>query len=346
MTLRATLGVNDKIQGLSLEPFLAWNARAKPEVNISIDEPKSAAAQLAQGTRVIYRWSGDDHAHENHDARAFVRRLHNEAPAGCILQLGNEPGRESLERLNNWSLDALDECERLGRIGSLFGFATGEPEPEDWRVVRPSVIQAKRKGHWVNVHQYFNRTVAQSIPWHINRHLDIYREFGADTPQLVIGELGCAVDYDPHAGWVGALSIPAFLAELGAAQREYVKHGIPSCIYLWGLWDRSPRFRIQDFPELLDGIVQLNATIGAGEGEEMAVPGYVRVTTKQAGATVNVRAAASISAPIVTTVKTGDWAKRLGAAVKNGAYTWQPVVVDKTETTHVHGYVALEVIEV
>lgn len=66
--MRATLGVNAKLQGISAEPFLEWNGRARPAVNVHIDEPKAAAAQMAQGTQVIYRWSGDDHAHERYDA--------------------------------------------------------------------------------------------------------------------------------------------------------------------------------------------------------------------------------------------------------------------------------------
>ena len=199
--MAATLSASDKIAGISLEPFAAFHAAARPDVNVCIDEVKSAEMQLAQGTVVIFRWSGDDRAHENYEPKEFVQRLHSEAPPDCVLQLGNEPGKGNIELLDAWTVSALDECERLGRKAALYGWATGEPEPADWPRLRRSMTRAKEGGHWVNVHQYFDGHVSRSLRWHIGREVDIYATYGAATPPIVIGELACAVNYDPYAGW-------------------------------------------------------------------------------------------------------------------------------------------------
>ncbi len=85
----------------------------------------------------------------------------------------------------------------------------------------------------------------------------------------------------------------------------------------------------------------------SGEGNEMAVPGYVQAKTKQAGANVNVRGGPGLKHAAVTTVKTGDWVKRLpGGTISADGYTWANVAVDKDASSHVHGWVAEQVIEV
>ena len=77
------------------------------------------------------------------------------------------------------------------------------------------------------------------------------------------------------------------------------------------------------------------------------VPGYVKAKTRQAGVNVRVRLGPGLKYAPVTTVKTGDWVKRLpGSTINADGYTWAQVAVDKTADSHVHGWVATEVIEV
>lgn len=337
------LGVNALIQGISLEPLLAFNAVAHSPVHVVIDEPKAAAALLAQGSQVIFRWSDDDHAHERHKPKEFVQHLHAMAPPGCILQLGNEPGRQSLELLDAWTVSALDECERLGRKAGIFAFATGEPEPDDWKRMRRSVGQARAGGHWLILHEYFDGYVRRSVPWHIGRFNNAYAVFGAGTPQIVIGELACAVNYDPYAGWQSYLTAEAYAVELIEAQKIYAQRGIPSCVFVWGPWDRTTTFEIRGEAVIQRAIIDYNA---GREEDDVPVPGYVQVRTKQSAAAVNVRSGPGLRYAPVTVTRTGDWAKRIGATVKADGYTWAPIALDKDATLHQHGWVATEVIEV
>lgn len=337
-----TLGVNDKIAGISLEPFLAFNAQARPEVNVCIDEAKSAAAQLAQGTQVIFRWSDDDHAHERHKPKEFVQRLHAMAPPGCVLQLGNEPGTASIELLDSWTVSALDECERLGRKAALYGWATGEPEPEHWPRLRRSMQRAKQGGHWVNIHQYFDAFVARSLRWHIGREVDVYAAYGDATPQIVIGELGCAVNYDPFAGWQSYLTAEQYAAELVEAQKVYAPRGIPACVFLWGPWDKTTTFDIRGEAVVQDAIIRLNAAVNAAEGEDdMAGPaGWAQITTNSVGVSVNVRQAPSLTAQPIASVKTGAWVKPQGQPVNANGHAWQKVILENCAG----GYISLNVV--
>ncbi len=337
------IGVNALIQGISLEPLIAFNAEARSPVHVVIDEPKAAAALLAQGSQVIYRWSDDDHAHERHQPKPFVQRLHAEAPAGCVLQLGNEPGRQSLELLDAWTVSALDECERLGRKAGIFAFATGEPEPDDWKRMRRSVEQARTGGHWLILHEYFDGYVRRSVPWHIGRFNNAYAVFGAGTPQIVIGELACAVNYNPYAGWQTYLTAEQYAAELIEAQGIYAPRGIPSCVFVWGPWDRTTTFEIRGEAVIHRAIIDYNA----GREEDDMVPGYGRARTKQAGANVNLRGGPGLKHAPVGVVRTGDWVKRLpGSTVAADGYTWAQIALDRDAGSHQHGWVATEVIEV
>lgn len=103
------------------------------------------------------------------------------------------------------------------------------------------------------------------------------------------------------------------------------------------------RFMWEQFDWQNDTVVQeAFVAFNAQEGDMYkGPPGWREVRTKAAGVRVNVRSAASISAPVVTTVATGDWLRPSGTPVRNGAYTWQRVTTNECAT----GHVALEVIE-
>jgi hypothetical protein len=79
--------------------------------------------------------------------------------------------------------------------------------------------------------------------------------------------------------------------------------------------------------------------------DDVGLPGWAQAKTKTAGASVNVRNAPAITAPVVSTVKTDDWTKKIGTPIRNGQYTWQQVILNEPNKC-VHGYVALEVIAV
>jgi hypothetical protein len=211
-----------------------------------------------------------------------VQKLHAEAPPGCLLHLGNEPGRGSLTLLDAWTVSALDECERLGRKATIFSFATGEPEPGEWALLRRSVLRAKMGGHWLNLHEYFDGHVERSVEWHIGRFKNALAAFGADTPPIVIGELGCAVTYNPYAGWQSYLTAEQYAVELAKAQAVYAPFGIPACVFLWGPWDRTTTFDIRGERVIQDAIVRINSTMPT-PSPVLPKPGTAQVQARLVG---------------------------------------------------------------
>lgn len=237
-------------RGLSESRLVQTARNLNARYHLVMNNPSLAAALVQTGARVIYRhWQNDDNAHRRTDPRERARLLHQLAPPGCLLYLGNEPDRNDLPRLNEWTIVALDECERLGRKGVILNFATGNPEPYDWHALTGCLERAWRGGHILGLHQYFDRTVAVSYPWHIGRERDVYAVSGARTPAIVITELGCAVYYDPYAGYRAALTSDVYGAQLAQAANIYLSQGIYACVFAecqpddpqWGTFDPTER---------------------------------------------------------------------------------------------------------
>lgn len=332
-------------QGVSLEPLIDAARIANGRTHVVIDEAKAVPAFQALGAQVIYRASKDDHAHEKFDAAQFVEELHAAAPAGALLHLGNEPGRNNLAQLNRWTLAALQACDRVGRKGVCFNFETGNPEPEQWAELADAMRYAYANGHVCGLHEYFDGHVARSAPWHVGRFQNVYRAFGQQAPRIMITELGCAVRYNPYDGWQTYHTQGSYADELEIAHRDYyAPFGIDALVYLLGYWDRSATFDARGQAEIFRRMAAMN-TAAPGEiegGEDMAPPGWKQIRTK-GDVALRVRAAPGLSTQTLTTVKTGDWVLRLpGSTVQKDGYTWAPYAVQKDAQTHLHGVIALE----
>lgn len=340
--MSSTVGFVNQPQGVSLDALIKPAKQIGAGVHVVIDEEKAIPAFQALGAQVIYRQSRDDHAHVNLHPLEFVADLHAKAPPGAWLHLGNEPGRGDLDILDVWTLAAMKACDGVGRKGVIFNFETGNPEPEDWPALSASVQYAYEHGHIVGLHEYFDVTVARSLTWHVGRFKFLLDTFGAKTPRIIITELGCAVDYNPHAGWQTVHTAESYAPEITAAMNVYRPYGIDATVFLIGYWDRSATFDCRGQQPIFDAMAAFNHM---GEVDEMGLPGWTQAQTKQANARVNVRQSANISAPVVSTIMTGDWVKKIGAPIRNGAYTWQNVILNEPNKC-THGYVALEVINV
>ena len=338
-----TLGFVVQAQGQSLSPLVDAARVVGAGLHVVIDEVKAIPEFQALGAQIIYRRSDDDHAHENFDPVQFVERMHADAPAGALLHLGNEPGRQSLNQLNEWTLPALKTCDRLGRKGVCFNFATGEPEPGEWTKLRDAVAHAYGKGHIIGLHEYFDGTIARSAPWHVGRFKNVYSAFGAQSPQVAITELGCAIGYNPYAGWATYHTQVSYGTELVTAARQfYAPYGVRATVFLLGYWDRTPTFDVRGQTEIFEMMAAMNHVT---EGGEMAgLPGWTQATTKAPGVAVNVRDKPSITGLVLATVRTGDWVKRLGTPVLNGGHRWQNVVLNEPGKC-THGWVSLNVID-
>ena len=339
-----TIGFVIQPQGVSLEPLLDAARIVQARTHVVIDEAKAVPAFQALGAQVIFRLSKDDHAHAKFDAAQFVEELHATAPPGALLHLGNEPGRNDLAQLNSWTLAALQACDRVGRRGVFFNFETGNPEPEQWAELTDTMSYAYANNHVCGLHEYFDAYVARSTPWHVGRFKNVYKTFGLQSPRIVITELGCAINYNPYAGWQTYHTDVSYAAELDTAMREhYAPYGIDALVYLLGYWDRSATFDVRGQTVIFERMAAMNAA----EGTDNMVPGYGRARTRQAGANVNLRGGPGLKHAPVGVVRTGDWVKRLpGSTVAADGYTWAQIALDRDAGSHQHGWVATEVIEV
>lgn len=337
--MTSTVGFVNKPQGISLEQVIVPARAVKARTHVVIDETKVLADYLAFTPRLIYRRSDDDHAHEKSDATRFVEEMHAVTPPGVILHLGNEPGRGSLDALNNWSLEAMKACDRLERKGVIFNFETGNPEPSDWPRLSGAVQYAYDHGHFVGLHEYFDVAVARSLKWHVGRFKFLINAFGTNTPRIIITELGCAVNYNPYAGWQTVHVQETYAPEIDAAMAEYATYDIDALVYLLGYWDKSATFDCRGQQVIFDRMTAINTR--TQEEDEVAVWGLKRVQTKTAGAAINMRSEPKLTAPVLRTVKTGDYLRPYGTPVNANGHSWQRVNDENCKT----GWVSLNVLK-
>ena len=212
--------------------------------HVVMDNPALAAQIAPLCTRgLIYRmWRDDDNAQERTDPVQFVRQRHDQAPTGALLYLGNEPW--PTKQLADWTLAALDECERLGRRGVVFNFSTGNPELAHWPIFEPVLRRLRRGGHVLGLHEYFDRrwNSGDSHPWHVGRVervIEYMRMLGIALPDIVITELGECRRFVPDRGyrWNGdgeALSDDDYARQLVEVGRFYRRLGIAgACVFAY-----------------------------------------------------------------------------------------------------------------
>jgi len=328
--MSGVLGLNIRGQGMSAENVVAYQRRLKAHTHLVLDEPKLAALLVSECMRVIYRRSDDDHAHTKFNPVLFVRDLHAAAPAGCYLSLGNEPGRGSLGALADWTDKALRECERLGRKAVIFNFETGNPNPDDWNTLAPVLDYARRGGHLLGLHAYFDGKVEDQYKGVPNTLVPLSR-FGAACPEIVITELGAAIRMDPHIGYGGYISSEAYAAELAKCAQIYSALGIAVNVYMYGVWHN---FGIQD-----DEVVK-NALILSNERyqvKEISVEFRSGIVESMSGSYANVRAGYTTRSPVVGKLVVGAAVVYRPTDIKQDGYTW--LQIDQP----VRGYVAAEV---
>jgi hypothetical protein len=339
-------------RGLS-EDQLAADAQALgARYHLVMGSPRLAQRLLDSGSRVIYRhFPDDDNVQDRTEPRARVRLLHQLAPKGCSLYLGNEPSRAVIPQLNTWTVTALDECEKLGRKGVILNFATGNPEPGDWEGLRPCVERAFNGGHILGLHQYFDKTIAVSAPWHVGRDRDARAVFGDKTPEIVITELGVAVGYDPYKGWRVALTSEAFATELRqAAEIYYLPHGIHACIFAvcpdndsqWGTF--NPSRRVLELSAAINRTAQPREPVVTNPPAPVpkpANPGPPSSGELQTSTYVRVRNAPSVRASEVGQLKQNQLVVWYPATQQTAdTYDWVFIEAKQTDGTTVSGWMA------
>ncbi len=299
-------------RGLSVDAIADEVRQLNARYHVVMNNSGLAARLLPLNTSIIYRHWPDDNLHETAEPRAHVRMVDKIAPKGCLLYLGNEPARSTLSTLNTWTIAALDECERLGRRGVILNFSTGSPEPNDWETLRGCVERAHAGDHLLGLHQYFDRQVTLSFPWHVGRERDARAAFGGKTPRIVITELGCAVGYDPYKGWRTALTDDAYTAELTLAADHYFAQEIHACLFAlcsaddrqWGTFVPSAR--------VLAGMARANSAAGrspAPPGSRVQKParaGDPEVGELQTGTFIRLRGAPTLQGTELARMRQGQ----------------------------------------
>lgn len=327
--------------------LIDWLTDAKPRYTLVMDNLDLAARVAMTGTTVIYRRyrDDDDELPSTTKPSDFLASV-ADVPKSYIVQAGNEPGGDQA-LLTTWTAALIRQADAIGRRVAVGNWSVGNPDDEavangKYDLILQALADTNGR-HILSLHEYFWDKPAEE-GWFVGRYSHFLQRadrLGIRRPVIAITEHGRDLGGGRDDGWRGqGWSEADYARRLDEAQTVYEPDGITAMVFCYGAGFGWQSFNVEGAPDLLQAMAAMNN----GREEDEVVPGYDKVTTKQPGASVNVRSAPQITASIVATVKTGDWAKKIGTTVKADGYTWQPVAVDKSETSHVHGYVALEVI--
>jgi hypothetical protein len=125
-------------------------------------EAKAYAQDLVAETptqHVIYRVADDDTCHLRWSVADTVRRLKDHARGGLVPSYNNEPGNDTLDKLEEHSMDVMKAMADALIPVVAFNWQTGGITDLEKRV--PSQVQrmaraCKLLGHWWADHQYIN----------------------------------------------------------------------------------------------------------------------------------------------------------------------------------------------
>jgi hypothetical protein len=329
----------------------AWLAASKPDLCIVCDETDVATRvkMAAPGAIVAHRWiyDGDSNPATNTPPQWATRFL-PALPAGVIGYALNEPAGD-WRGIAKWCADVMSIAAAYNKPVVVGNFAVGNP-PAD--VIAAGDLDALLLAfndfplHYLGVHEYFVSNPTGE-PDHVGRwHLlaDRAALIGARRVRFLVTEAGRDYRGGSGDGWQSVFSADEYAKKLIQQAEQYKADEIPMAVFCYGEGGSGTwkSFDIQDAPPVLAAITAYNTHV---QEDDVGLPGWAQAKTKTAGAVVNVRQQPAITAPVVSTVKTDDWAKKIGAPIRNGQYTWQQVILNEPNKC-VHGYVALEVITV
>ena len=338
-----------------------WLVRANPRSVVVCDEPNVAAQVKAAlpKARVIHRWVREgDGSIANWTPQAWVRDFVLPLPPGVMGYVLNEPGGD-WRAVASYLVTVMRLVAPLNIPLVLGNFSKGQPPRSavDGGELDEFLLAFNDFPiNFLGYHPYFADDPAtdEHASWHtvfLNRAAKI----GAKV-RLIATEAGRDERGGYHDGYRVHMPSISFAEKLTRQARTLDEFGIDMAPFCYGTggpikvlgvevhhWEN---FNFEDDPVVKGAIVTHNAGDQIVEVDDM-VPGYVKAKTRQAGVNVRVRLGPGLKYAPVTTVKTGDWVKRLpGSTINADGYTWAQVAVDKTADSHVHGWCALEVIEV
>jgi hypothetical protein len=324
--------------------LLGWVQTAKPPYAVVMDGPDIAnrIRMVSPTTEIIFRRYRPDDAqlHERMSASAFLDSV-ADLPGAWIAQALNEPGGDQAQ-LAQWCAALVRLADVRERRLALPNWSVGNPDTEAvadglydplWRAMAAS------GRHVLGLHEYA-LMAPLAEPFHVGRYKSILRRFdalGLKRPAVVMTEHGRDLA-GGRDGWRTVFNEQEYAAFLETAQAVYRPDGVTACVFGYGAGfdGRWSSYDVQGAPDLLARMAAMNAA----EDEDMAgPPGWKTAKTGPKG--VNMRGAPKLSAPVLRTVKTGDWLRPYGTPVTADANRWQRVTDENCQT----GWVSLNVLE-
>jgi hypothetical protein len=329
----------------------AWLAASKPDLCVVCDETDVATRvkMAAPGAVVVHRWiyDGDSNPATNTPPQWATRFL-PALPAGVIGYALNEPAGD-WRGIAKWCADVMSIAAAYNKPVVVGNFAVGNP-PAD--VIAAGDLDAMLLAfndfplHFCGVHEYFVSNPTGE-PDHVGRwHLlaDRATLIGARGVRFLVTEAGRDFRGGSGDGWQSVFSPEEYAVKLAQQADQYKAAEIPMAVFCYGEGGSGAwkSFDIQDAPPVLAAITAYNTHV---QEDELGLPGWTQAKTKAAGVRVNVRAQPSLTAPVVATIATDDWVKKLGTPVLNGGHRWQNIVLNEPGKC-THGHVSLNVVEV
>jgi hypothetical protein len=330
----------------AITPLLDWVAAARPDYTLVMDNSDLAARTAMMGTTIIFRRYRPDDAKlpETTSPQAFLDSV-SDLPSDWIVQAGNEPNGNQPE-LVRWTVDLMRLAGK--RRFAVGNWSVGNPDDEAVRngLYDPILRALAGSRHVLSVHEYFHDKPLEE-PYFVGRYrafLQRADRLGIARPVVVITEHGRDLGGGSGDGWRGqGWTEEQYAERLEQAQQVYRADGVTACVFCYGggFDERWQSFNVEGANRLLTRMAGMNA-----KGEDM-VPGYFKAATLS-GKPVNVRSTPyldPLNTNVVGTLAPGDWMKQTGKPVRNGNHLWVPIAIDKDAKSHLHGYVAWDVLK-
>mgnify|MGYP000701766363 CR=1 FL=1 len=162
--------------------------------------------------RAFIEFNADASVDPEADARAnFARMLPHilSNPLVDYWESNNEPGGKTereVSHLARYCAEFMRECERHGKRACIANFSTGQPEPELWPLMGPTLEQAARGGHLLGLHEYIGEPGSDTWQqFRYRRLLQWAARTGTRLPNIAITE--CGLDNidgrGPWRAWLG-----------------------------------------------------------------------------------------------------------------------------------------------
>ena len=331
--------------------------RVRPDTLVVMDNSDMALELQAMlpETLVIYRrwpdhiesvcsiaadaYTGSDYQRRvvRADAALWMANAASYVPDNRIaLYVLNEPQPTAL--VVEFLLASIDAARVLGRRLVLGNFATGTPEPDDWRgVLRPLLEALPGTEHWLGLHEYFDQfDPERDVTWHIGRFARVWAacdDMDIQRPRVVITEHGADSLTTEYAGWGRGMSPDEYAAAMTWCDRMvYKAAGVRgAAVFCYGGDDTwRPNYGVEDSAALL-AMIEDYARGNTMDVQNVTVA--VHTAIKQ-------RRSAGLSGEVIGQWEPGTYGLQASEPADIDGYTWRKFIGGDAEWYSATGPVA------